>query len=303
MKLEVNISHKSFHILIAIKTVCTLLLLLTPLSILILYADWSAIKFGWSGVGLFFDTFNKWPWIRMSIILTIITTLSAYSLMWLTRNEHSFEQRFEIEGYAAVYTVLCMPWILLLHYPGHQELGLSYDAKGGHAMLLISVIHGVAFWLIVLRLNSTLLNMVLIFERNKDLCKTLSDALYRKYQGLVQVKTAFTKQQALSILDEHVESMNLFVIGLYHKRIDYLKFYQYSEMDRYPFLRLIRQNHPKLLVLVIDGGLRGGKERPVIENDLKHMIGSNLADSYLLRPFQVEEFLALVQMLLNIRTD
>ena len=129
-------SIKSFPHKYSIKTVCTVLLIMTPLCILLFYA--------------------QWPWIRISLILTLITYLSSHAIMWQTKEEGAFDARFKLPGMVGFYVFLFMPFVFSLLYPGHVELGLSFDPKMGMCMMTVSFVQGIGFWLIVLKLNSTL---------------------------------------------------------------------------------------------------------------------------------------------------
>ena len=128
--------YKKFPHRYSIKTVCTVLVIMTSLCILLFYAQWS--------------------WIRISLILTLITYLSSHAIMWPAKEEGAFDARFELPGLVGFYVFLFMPFVFSLLYPGHVELELSSDPKIGMCMMIVSFVQGIGFWFIVLKLTSTL---------------------------------------------------------------------------------------------------------------------------------------------------
>lgn len=106
------------------------MLVLTPVVIFVSYADWEF----WT-----FNAFWNWPYVRASLILTIITTQSAIL------HAHTGTSDF---GAGLAYGLGIFPILFYLVYPGLDQLGLRSDSDMPTALLLLSTVHGIGFGLI-----------------------------------------------------------------------------------------------------------------------------------------------------------
>lgn len=124
------------------------LLVLTPACLLVAYFDWASLfqpSFSWDGS---LRVFNRWPWIGVSIILTIITTLLAVATAgldaagWRIKSGTTWDREHPpLECVAPLYLAAGMPLLIFLLHPGLEVLGVSADPDMFVAMALLSVLH------------------------------------------------------------------------------------------------------------------------------------------------------------------
>lgn len=100
----------------------------TTFAILVSTADWSMWGY-WSD---FFANFNRWPWIRMSLLLTMVTFLSAAA----NGRQQSKDDQW------LIYGMIQVPFTIALIWP--RELGTSGDENGGLLFVLVILIHEIA---------------------------------------------------------------------------------------------------------------------------------------------------------------
>jgi hypothetical protein len=139
------------------------MLVLTPVCLLFSYGDWSRlIEFDWQS-GL--KVFNRWPWIRVSILLTLISTLVAVAGAALDTTQPAQGHGFGmIVGYL-LWGILII--VLFLVHPGMQVLGLGSDPNVMVAWLYITVLHGAGVRYIY-RHTSVLISEMQQAKKSKD---------------------------------------------------------------------------------------------------------------------------------------
>jgi hypothetical protein len=103
--------------------------LLTPLSIFVVYTEWSLI---WDHPGLATRLFSKWPWFTGTCALTMITFLYPYFVHWRNQGDYQGFKR-ELPGYFVVLFVA----VIFFFYPGASGLGIHSDGRGYPIILLI----------------------------------------------------------------------------------------------------------------------------------------------------------------------
>lgn len=112
------------------------LIISTPLSVLLVYAQWDYIFIDFSE---FIFLFNKWHWFKMTIILTAITYLSSYAIIWF--NVY-YDKTIKVNETSIIYAVCVMPVGLLLFYPGTESLNKFSDTTATISILILYLIHG-----------------------------------------------------------------------------------------------------------------------------------------------------------------
>lgn len=105
---------------------------LVPLTIVAIYLVYGA------------SLFDKWPWLRFSMALAMMTCLWAYACNFIPATKGS-----KAEGpllFAVIMVVVPLDSLLL--YPGTEVLGLFSDSKFLRLIIVLDIIHGVGFFLI-----------------------------------------------------------------------------------------------------------------------------------------------------------
>ncbi len=116
------------------------LIIISPIGILLAYGNFEFSPLNFS---LFAETFNKWPWFRVSIILTIITYLS--SKVYYQKFKRDKRDQWALSFFI---TLIFMSIMFLLLYPGTEKLGLWSDSNGILFIFYLTLIHTVGFKLI-----------------------------------------------------------------------------------------------------------------------------------------------------------
>jgi hypothetical protein len=111
-------------------------LVLTPLSIL--------ATLGFDIVGV--EMFHKWPWFRISVLMTAFTTLSAFVGAAGVDSQHS--PAGGTEELALLYGAAAVPCLFLLLAPRLEHIGLSSFPGAWFLLFSWGVIHGVGFYII-----------------------------------------------------------------------------------------------------------------------------------------------------------
>ena len=88
--------------------------------------------------------FKKWPWIRFSIMMSILTCLWSYTFWFAKRNTSGKEDSL----YLILYGIVVIPSNILLMYPGTKALGIHSDSDMGILFFLLQVIHVLGFYFI-----------------------------------------------------------------------------------------------------------------------------------------------------------
>jgi len=99
------------------------LIVLTALAIYLIY-----------GAYLFKE---KWPWMRFSIVMTVLTCLWSYAF-WFGRTTMDKDRSW--------YVVVFVPFDVILMYPGPKALGFHGDPHLEIFMVIIMIIHGFGFY-------------------------------------------------------------------------------------------------------------------------------------------------------------
>ena len=90
-------------------------LILTPFWVLLTYMEWQYIDFN-----LAISSFQKWPWIKAAIVMTITTYLYSYYAYYQFVN-----RSVAVEESAAVYGVAYIWIFFFIFYPGAHAFGGS----------------------------------------------------------------------------------------------------------------------------------------------------------------------------------
>jgi hypothetical protein len=106
----------------------------TPLAILLVYGRWS--DFGLPPV--FLMDFSRWPWLRVSILMTLVTCLTGLAA-------RTMRSQGTVLGSTVTYVAVVVPLVFLLLYPGPAALGRYSDPGVIYAILLFQVVHGLGF--------------------------------------------------------------------------------------------------------------------------------------------------------------
>ena len=117
------------------------ILLLTPISIFLsLFIDHFQWRFDSSYLNITLFMTNEWPWLKFSIVLTLITFLSTYMIYGIIK-AHKFHT--DITEACIGYILITMPFYTMLFYPGEDSLVGLYD-NGALIilMILLYVVHG-----------------------------------------------------------------------------------------------------------------------------------------------------------------
>jgi hypothetical protein len=112
------------------------LFVLTPAMLFLSCFDWSWVGYDFR---LGYSSFERWPWIRLTLVSSLITILASFAIPLDTRP--SFVEFFIWGGY-----LFPMVWLLL--YPDHRILGAQPEGSVGRSLLLVTAIHGLAFALL-----------------------------------------------------------------------------------------------------------------------------------------------------------
>jgi hypothetical protein len=106
----------------------------TALSILAAYGRWNDLRVP----DVFLIDFQRWSWVRVSLLLTLITALAARA--GVLRNE-----KFGILDSGLLYALVVVPLVLLGLYPGPEFLGKASDGSIFTLSFLLAVVHGFGF--------------------------------------------------------------------------------------------------------------------------------------------------------------
>jgi len=98
------------------------------------------------------ETVNKkWPYIEMAIQLTLLTFFIGKTMGLLKR-----VQLLEniTDDYTKISYLVIIFWggfngVLILYYPGLNQLGLDFDSHSAYAFSAISIIQAIFFYLII----------------------------------------------------------------------------------------------------------------------------------------------------------
>lgn len=126
--------HLTRENLLEIAAIC-LLAAGSALSFLVAYARWGDLPY----ITLFLVEFRRWPWVRVSLMLTMITSLAARAGVLRST-------KVGILDSAVTYAVVVVPIAILLLYPGLDRLGVSSDPRVFTLLFLTVVVHGLGFW-------------------------------------------------------------------------------------------------------------------------------------------------------------
>jgi hypothetical protein len=90
----------------------------------------------------------EWAWIRESIIISTLTCLWLFTIMFI-----NVANKEEGQGRATIFVfiVLIVPINLLLCHPGYERLGLDSDQWYSYYPyfgLSLMAIHGIGFWVL-----------------------------------------------------------------------------------------------------------------------------------------------------------
>ncbi|MFH1922139.1 MAG: hypothetical protein ABIP48_19925 [Planctomycetota bacterium] len=118
---------------------------LTAIAVAIGYADWSALTGGTKDQ--FLHLVKRWPLLRVSFVMAIVTALAALAEYWSPYRNPDFP------GFI-MYPILYVPVLFMVFCPGLRALGLSSDGHCYWTIVLLDILHIVGFRLI----GSILLN-------------------------------------------------------------------------------------------------------------------------------------------------
>lgn len=104
------------------------LIITTSLSIYFLY-------------GFFY--FQKWPWFKFSIIMSVLTCLWTYAF-WFFRITGGDKNTL----HAMFFGLIVIPFDFLLLYPGAENIGLYSDSIVYYFIIVLEIQHGIGFYII-----------------------------------------------------------------------------------------------------------------------------------------------------------
>ncbi len=107
----------------------------TAVCIFAVYGEWDLLSYG----DLFWRTIQRFPWVRISLLLTLITCLAGVA------GAHR-RTGGTILGSSMMYAVVIVPFVLLILYPGTAALGRFSDPAFYYLILLLDVVHGIGFY-------------------------------------------------------------------------------------------------------------------------------------------------------------
>lgn len=110
------------------------MLVCTPLVLLLVYGRWSDLSFP----AAFLMDFSRWPWFRVSILMTLVTCLAGLAARG-TRSQGT------ILGSTVAYAVVIIPLLFLLLYPGPRAFGRYSDDRAVYVIVLFQLVHGLGF--------------------------------------------------------------------------------------------------------------------------------------------------------------
>lgn len=116
---------------LAITAVATVVL--TPVSILVFYIDYEVLSYS---TPLALRRFNAWPWFRASILLTTLSSLFPFFLLWTSKGRRSVLD-YEIGAYAFAGVSIAALFI----YPGTEALGVDSDPNVFWVISLMCLLH------------------------------------------------------------------------------------------------------------------------------------------------------------------
>lgn len=100
------------------------------------YGDWSFRPYE----SLFWLTMPHLPWVRLSLLLTLVTCLAGIA------GAHR-RSRNGILSSPLMYAGVVIPFVWFVMYPGNAAVGHPYgDDAASTAALLLSLVHGVGFY-------------------------------------------------------------------------------------------------------------------------------------------------------------
>ena len=105
---------------------------LTPAAILVVYFDYDV---GARNLPAALVRFEAWPWLSGSLLLTTLSSLVPFYLLWSSGANRS---KFDNELVAYSFGVQWVP--LLFLYPGTHALRVSTGSMAAFAMFLICVV-------------------------------------------------------------------------------------------------------------------------------------------------------------------
>jgi len=86
--------------------------------------------------------FSKWPWIRFSVVMSLLTCLWTYAFRFYC----SIEERNDTPN-TGLFGLIVIPCDSLLMYPS-TALGINSDPYFYTLLIVLVVVHGLGFYLI-----------------------------------------------------------------------------------------------------------------------------------------------------------
>ena len=83
------------------------------------------------------DLFHRWPWMRFSIVVSVLTCLWAYAF--------NFDREPPAESRSLLFMICVLPVNVLLMYPGAESLGIWSDSRAGILLFILAILHGAGF--------------------------------------------------------------------------------------------------------------------------------------------------------------
>lgn len=107
--------------------------IVTALAIFVVYGEWDLLSYG----DLFWRTIHRFPWVRFSLLMTLITSLAAVA--------GAHRRSVVILGSPIMYGFVVIPFVLLLTHPGPEALGRFSDPGVFHLIWMLAITHAVGF--------------------------------------------------------------------------------------------------------------------------------------------------------------
>lgn len=87
--------------------------------------------------------FSKWPWMRFSVVMAILTCLWTYTF-WFARVTGVKEDTLN----PFFFGFVVIPFDVILMYPGTKALGIHSDSDMFMLLIILEFIHGFGFYFI-----------------------------------------------------------------------------------------------------------------------------------------------------------
>jgi hypothetical protein len=87
--------------------------------------------------------FSKWPWIRFSVVMSLLTCLWTYTI-WFFMSDDGKTDSSSFTG-SVLLGFMVVPFDFLLLCPPLETLGLSSDSHAYTLIIVLAVVHGLGF--------------------------------------------------------------------------------------------------------------------------------------------------------------